>query len=351
MQPYFSVIIPVYNVASYLERCIQSVLAQSFSDYEIILVDDGSTDESPRICDQYAVQEKISVIHKENGGLSSARNAGFASASGRYIWYVDSDDWIGEDALEKLYQASCCDTPDIVKFSYNRIEEELQSVITAVEPGMYKASEEIEHLLDKAFYSAGSFLLSAWSHIYRKAFLDETGVSFVSERIIGSEDYLYNLEVFARAASVRVLAEPLYYYELRIGSLTQKYKSDLPLRYTRLYSMLMEAYRRIGLLEMYRGRIQYFYIWHLLRGTCIPNEYGVTGEHSLEEGRRNIIRFLSLPEFRSAARECGSAAFKGKNKILFWALKHKCEPLFYYLYVLKPGLVEGKRCMHENPEK
>ena len=103
---FFSVIIPVYNVAVYLEQCIDSVLAQNFSDYEVILVDDGSTDQSGSICDRYAANKKhISVIHKKNGGLSSARNSGIRNAKGEYILFLDSDDyWNDIDALAKLYE-------------------------------------------------------------------------------------------------------------------------------------------------------------------------------------------------------------------------------------------------------
>ena len=92
--PYFSLILPIYNVAHYLRRCIDSVLNEKFGDYEIILVDDGSTDESLNICNQYAGQyKKIKVVHKINGGLSSARNAGLSEATGKYIFWIVSDDW------------------------------------------------------------------------------------------------------------------------------------------------------------------------------------------------------------------------------------------------------------------
>ena len=99
----FSIIVPVYKVENYLEDCIESILHQSYKDFELILIDDGSPDKSPEICDEYnAKDDRISVIHKKNGGLSSARNAGLDNANGEYIVFIDSDDILREGALEKI---------------------------------------------------------------------------------------------------------------------------------------------------------------------------------------------------------------------------------------------------------
>ena len=117
----FSVIVPIYNVQKYLNRCIDSVLSQTFEDYELILVDDGSLDECGAICDEYAnMNEKIKVIHKDNGGLVSARQAGIRIATGDYVFHLDGDDAILPDALESAYEIIQKHRPDIVSFSYKR---------------------------------------------------------------------------------------------------------------------------------------------------------------------------------------------------------------------------------------
>ena len=111
-----SVVIPIYNVAQYLSQCVDSVLSQSYQDLEIILVDDGSTDECPKICDDYQQKDaRIRVIHKENGGLSDARNAGMKKATGEWTLFVDSDDWIDQEAIAKLYQFAIENRCDIVQ--------------------------------------------------------------------------------------------------------------------------------------------------------------------------------------------------------------------------------------------
>ena len=118
-----SIIVPIYNTEKYLEDCLQSILNQTFSDYELILVNDGSTDSSPEICEQYAERDgRIRVIHKENGGVSSARNCGIEIAQGNYIWFVDSDDTIAYDALQVLNEY-IREKPDLIVFNSPRQEQ------------------------------------------------------------------------------------------------------------------------------------------------------------------------------------------------------------------------------------
>lgn len=341
--PYFSLILPIYNVASYLEDCIRSVLKQDFTDYEVILVDDGSTDESGNLCDFYAEKyPNIQVIHKENGGLSSARNAGTAAATGRYIWWVDSDDWIEPGALQTLYDATEDGAAEIVKFNFYRVGAEKISVICAAEPGTY----EQMGLVDMCFLLPGRFSLSAWGHVYKRTFLTEHPFAFVSEREIGSEDYLFNLTAFAAAKKVRVIPEHLYSYRLREGSLTQRYRECLPQKYTELYRQLCRHYDRMGLRENFEGYICRFYVWHLLHGTCFGNEYRETEKHSREDGRRNVRRFLKMSEVRYAAKHCTTAGFTNKQKLQLLAMRLGFEPLFYRLFVRKPQLKKDKH--HED---
>lgn len=119
-----SIIVPIYNVAPYLRKCVDSLLAQDISDFEIILVDDGSPDECPQICDEYAaMHNNIHVIHQENAGLSAARNAGIAKAKGEYIWFVDSDDYVEPNVLGKLMEQIERDNLDVLRFRYQNVRE------------------------------------------------------------------------------------------------------------------------------------------------------------------------------------------------------------------------------------
>lgn len=340
--PYFSIILPIYNVAPYLEQCIRSVLDQRFQDFELILVDDGSTDSSPEICDDYAARyDNIRVIHKPNGGLSSARNAGTRIAGGRYIWWVDSDDWVEPDALDVLYAASCDRLPDMVKFDFNRVGQQMCSVNSCAEPGIYRG-EELEILREKAFLRPGKYSLSAWSHIYSRDFLKRARLSFDSERTIGSEDYLFNLEALLEAEQILVIRETLYNYRLREGSLTQRYRKDLSFKYTQLYRQLCGYYVQMGKLDAYEGWISHFYVWHLIHGTCLANEYRDTQDHSRKEGRKNISAFFRSPDFQYAVHHCEKQHFTRNQRVQLLAMQLGLEPLFYWLFVIKPRLKKGK---------
>ena len=336
MAPYFSIILPIYNVAPYLERCVQSVLDQNYRDYELILVDDGSTDASPEICDRLASQHDcIQVIHKENGGLASARNAGTQMAQGEYIWWVDSDDWISQDALELLYNASFEKKPDIVKFNYIRVEQEAYPCTSCVAPGYYHDENALTELLTAGFFRTEKFTLSACTCIYSRSFLDKNYLRFVSERVVGSEDYLFNLEVLLLAKSVQIIESKLYYYEQRTGSLTQRYKKNLPDRYRKLFMLLRQYFADAGALDRYNAKICRFFAWHLMHGTCISNEYKVSYDHSIKDGRRNVYQFLGYPELRYAIKHCDKTGLGWKQKLQLLSMRLRLEPVFYFLYVVK----------------
>ena len=342
MAAYFSLILPAYNVAPYLGRCIQSILDQDFTDYEMIIVDDGSTDETPRISDEYARRdERIRVIHKANGGLSSARNAGTQAAQGRYIWWIDSDDWIEPGALNCLHRAAEQNQPDMVKFSFYRVEASKQPFQSCAKPGLYEEDQEAA-LLDQAFYTPSRFGLSAWSHLYRRDFLSAQHAAFVSERVVGSEDYLFTLSIYPHAQRMLVLADRLYDYELRQGSLSQSYKKDLPQRYRALYQRLKDEYKKNGLLDRYQAHICSFYGWHLVRGTCLSYEYMDTPAHPMRDGRRNVRALLREKTVQQALRGMNPGWLSMKDRVLYAALRLRMEPLLYWLYVVKPGLKKGK---------
>ena len=337
MAPFISVILPIYNVESYLERCIQSILDQDFSDYEMILVDDGSTDGSGQICDGYAEQyDHIRVVHKKNGGLSSARNAGMELARGEYIWWIDSDDWVGKESMSVLYNAVKKEQPDIAKFDHIRVTDTESVVLSTAAPGSYTQKCEMDVLLKQAFNGASKFVLSAWSHVYKRTFLIQEGLHFVSEREIGSEDYLFNLQAMLAASSIVVLKETLYYYELRSGSLSQRYKENAPQKYTDLYLRLRAFYDQAGALPAYERVMNRFYVWHLIHGICISNEYTLSEKHPLPAARKNVALLLSLPEFQQAVCAVDTAGLSWKQKVHLLAMRCRVEPLFYWLYVLKP---------------
>ena len=207
MKPLLTVVIPVYNVEKYLKRCVESVIAQDWKKYEILLVDDGSTDHSPQICDNYVkTYDFISVIHKENGGLSEARNTGLSQAKGEYVYFPDSDDWIEPDTFIALSEALESQKFDIISFNREFVKSEedaivSDSVVTIVFEGKDAFVEMLKHSYITGF---------ANDKIYRKSLFMDHDILFPKGKYY--EDLGTNYKLFLSAKKVYATNQKYYHY-------------------------------------------------------------------------------------------------------------------------------------------
>lgn len=170
MNKLVSIIIPIYKVESYLDKCINSVVAQTYKNLEIILVDDGSPDNCPQICDLWAKKDnRIKVIHKQNGGLSSARNAGLDVCKGDYICFIDSDDWVEPTYVEELYSTLTQNNADLALCGVNNIDENgsIHEMIPPLDKSFYKKTELSELMYIKCF-KKNLMIVVAWNKLYKK---------------------------------------------------------------------------------------------------------------------------------------------------------------------------------------
>ena len=236
--PKVSVIIPVYKVEQYLSRCVDSVLRQMFADIEVILVDDGSPDCCPKICDNYSEQdERVVVIHKTNGGLASARNAGMRAATGEYIFFVDSDDWIDSNTRKQLVEIADNYNVDFVRYRPmyagwpGREEGSLCNFGTEwmLHEGLYDRNMirqlVFPHLIAGANLSLGA-IVSACRSLYRRCRLTENHIEFEDE-VRYSEDTIFSAKVVMAANSFYYLDGPRYYhYFYNPNSITRSFRSD-----------------------------------------------------------------------------------------------------------------------------
>lgn len=221
-----SVIIPVYNVEKYLRECVDSVLGQTYTKYEIILVDDGSTDASGKICDEYAAGfSQVSVIHKENGGLSDARNTGFAQASGEYVYFLDSDDFLVADAFEKLVLISTEEKSDFVFFDAVAFEDENNDYNI---PQNYLRKKQYETAIGKSVLEGlianKDFHSAVQMYFYNKKFLERNNLTFIRGCVY--EDVLFSYQAFCLAERVSHLWEKLYYRRYREDSIMTSKKNE-----------------------------------------------------------------------------------------------------------------------------
>ena len=207
MKPLLTVVIPVYNVEKYLKRCVESVIAQDWKKYEILLVDDGSTDHSPQICDNYVkTYDFISVIHKENGGLSEARNTGLSQAKGEYVYFPDSDDWLEPDTFIALAEALESQKFDIISFNREFVkgEEDVivsDSVVTIVFEGKDAFVEMLKHSYITGF---------ANDKVYRKSLFADHNIQFPIGKYY--EDLGTNYKLFLSAKRVYATNQKYYHY-------------------------------------------------------------------------------------------------------------------------------------------
>ncbi len=235
--PAVSVIIPVYNVERYLRECVESVLSQTFRDFEIILVDDESPDGCPKICDDYAAADpRIRVIHKKNGGLGFARNSGLDVARGLYVCFLDSDDVIDPQTLSCCYEIAEKEGADEVRYLFKRFSdkeidiapvdiahakivsasgpERVDPLLNVIAPLLYPPRLDVETTC------------SSCTALYRRSILEGASIRFHSERELISEDYIFNIEVAYAAGRIVYTNLPFYCYRTNSNSLTSTVRAD-----------------------------------------------------------------------------------------------------------------------------
>lgn len=222
MSEKISVIVPIYGIEPYLRKCIESIMAQTYQNLEIILVDDGSRDGCPQICDEYAAKdERIRVIHKPNGGLVNARKTGLLAATAELIGYVDGDDWIAPDFYENLYRAYEKTHADIVTDGFCRdllnISERITNRIPA---GLYTdlPNEIYPRMLCAGEFFAFGIYSYVWNKLFRKEVLFDSQMA-VDERIVVGEDVACTFPTLLRAKRLCVIDACAYHYEQRAGSM------------------------------------------------------------------------------------------------------------------------------------
>ncbi len=254
----FSVIVPVYNVEPYVGQCLNSLVQQTCKDAEIIVVDDGSTDASGVICDEFAANySSIRVIHQENQGLAGARNAGMACARGEWICFVDADDWVDTNMLELLQMHMLASDADLYRLGYQSVDDSgvaHREHSMAIKPTLFSLSDETTRF--RFYFRDFSRTVRVWAGAYRRSIIEEHNLHFVDERRIYAEDMLFNFQYMLYANKMLYLPDTPYYYRLREGSLT--HITDFETRLVRVETLSEMAYQTVVVEDLPLFR-QYFY--------------------------------------------------------------------------------------------
>lgn len=260
-----SVIVPIYNVEPYLLRCVDSIRRQTYQNLEIILVDDGSPDRCPVLCDEIAsMDSRVKVIHKENEGLGFARNSGLDVATGQYVTFIDSDDWISEDHIDNLYVEARKSNADVVIGGHTSVSVngEQRKYTGSIYHKTYNDKEVIEQIvLSLIGAEVGcpkdiKLSTSSCMNLYRMSVIKDCSLRFESERIAVAEDFLFNLDFFCCSHTVSVIKEVGYFYFENTSSISRKYDPKRFERTIRFYHVLRERISRYNLADIVENRAE-----------------------------------------------------------------------------------------------
>lgn len=343
--PDISVIVPVYNVEPYLPLCLDSVLGQRFAGtIEVIIVDDGSPDGSPAICDRYAAaEERVRVIHKRNQGLGPARNSGIEIARGRWLCFLDSDDYLEVDALQRLYDLAEENNLDIVRATRNVFTEpgKFDCERKGTELEVYEGRDLLRHIALCYFSQPGGAADealdlegSAWGALYRREIFFPHGIRFVSERELVSEDFIFNYESTLRVSRIGKIRDTLLHYRYNPNSLTKVPRRDCLERAITYSEFLEHRFRQDGYGEEavayamgYTVKVMRAHVKNLLLSPV-----------SLSEKRHWLRTQARMPYFRRIAREYPRRHMKLKHRAILSAFLGGHTLLTYFLVCGREGL-------------
>ena len=320
-----SIIVPVYNCISSLKRCIDSIQRQTFTDWELLLVDDGATDGSGYLCDQAASSDnRIRVLHKPNGGVSSARNMGLDHAQGEYVMFCDSDDWVEPEWCEQLYLAAKENPGCQPICNYYRRTANHETI------NRKEQCEDMNESITKAdFFSLNRYELLGipWNKIYIRSILEENHIRFQSGLSLG-EDLVFNLDyLHCQTGGFTFINKPLYHYSVgSTDSLSSKYYPDLSEIYQKVYLRIKDELRSIpGAYEKWELEYEHSYFFafdRVFRNTLSKKNYASTAK----KWHYNASIFSS-----ATFQQCKNAVSKHYINILqYWGLQTRS----FYIYWL-----------------
>lgn len=321
-EPLVSVVLPIYKVEKYLNRCIESVVCQTYKNLEIILVDDGSPDLCPQMCDEWAQKDnRIKVIHKPNGGLGKARNTGIENANGEYIFFFDSDDYVDKTIVEKCVASTYPEQTDVVLFGrYNRFEDgTLSEMKVTADKLVFDCDTVRSELLSGLFTYDMGMGVSAWGKMYRLSTINNNGLRFKSEKEIISEDSYFMLEFFSCVTRAVIVPECLYYYCERGDSLSHKYNSE---RYEKNNDFLVKSLdliKKNGLPDKVAVHLKARY--HAFMISALKQIY--LSDLTSEERKKEIKRVYHDPVLRSTLEYGVLRTEKIFTRVFFCLLKFR----------------------------
>ena len=334
-----SIIVPTYNVEKYAGKCFQSLINQTLKNIEIILVDDGSTDSSGRICDEFEkIDNRVVVIHQKNVGLGLSRNSGIRIARGKYIGFVDSDDFVSEKMFELLYVNAEKYNANISYCSYSRFSDE-NEINIANEKEVIEVFEGEKELSDYLLKRIGMppeshkdklFASIVWNGIFSRELINNNNLLFVSEREFISEDIIFDIDVISKVNCIIHSNQKMYFYRVNKKSLTQKYD---PERFEKNVILYNEVKRKMELLYSKEGSFNSIsrYLITTAR-VAIIQEVSFEKENGIMNSINNIKNICNNEVLQTILNEYNYQLLPKKYSITCYLIKNKNAGLLWLIY-------------------
>lgn len=335
-----SVIVPIYNTEKYLMRCVDSIRQQTVSKLEIILVDDGSPDGCPAMCDELAKQDsRIKVIHKQNGGQGLARNDGLEMASGAYVTFVDSDDWIGRDHIENLYAAIIKHDADAALGNHTKVTADgvMTPRMLKLEEGVFagdRITQELMLPLIGADVHATKDVLinsSVSMNLYRMGLIEQNNIRFISERYAVAEDFYFNVDFFHHASKIAYVKEAGYYYFQNFASTSEKYNPHRFARTLNYYDLIRKRVEAYGLRERVEHRIERSFLMKIR----VAIRHIVLSTLSRKEKLNQIREILANEVVKSVLENYPIHTYSASMRLLTNKMRSQSVESVYFLMQLR----------------
>lgn len=349
MNELVSVIVPVYKVEQYLDRCIDSIVNQTYQRLEIILVDDGSPDSCGAMCEDWCKKDKrIRVVHKENQGLGYARNTGLDYATGDYVVFIDSDDFISHDYVEKLLTPMIESSADLVVGGFIRkyksgkeisnpvVHEKKvvtqENIISDILLPVLGASEESQNDVERE--------MCVWRNMYKMDLIKKLMLRFVSEREYVSEDIFFNMRYFMNIRKACLIPDCIYYYWDNESSLTNTYREDRFEKYCKMLKTQIAILEEFGIYEVAKTRVYRTYLMKVRKCISLLAICSMSWRRKVE----NCTNILETKEFQDVLLQYMQLTnLRGKQKVFSSLMSKKRAELLLIIYYLLYHLRNIKR--------
>lgn len=336
--PKISIIVPIYNVEKYLHRCIESLINQTLKDIEIILVDDESPDNCPKICDEYAQKDaRIKVIHKKNEGLGLTRNAGLEIATGEYVAFIDSDDWIDSTMYETLYtiaREKQCDTVYCSLQYYYSPTKIIPFKEVETECFFHGRNEVDNFLLDMLaplpdYHSDIKYMVSVCKAIYSRTIIEKNQLRFISERKVASEDMVFHTQYLRFAEHIGFIPKYFYNYFQNQNSITHTYTEAKIDRLKRFIQEMNSIFKQYYPQKNYQLRLQRKALHYLRISLYIKFKMN---KKSFIHLNMEFKTLCNDPIFQRAIKNYPYQQLPIKHKLFFLLVKYNITPLLILMY-------------------